>query len=696
MKRILSIDGGGIRGLIPAVICQYIEKSSGKRIHDLFHLIAGTSTGGIITMGLTLPGGGKPAADLVDFYRYDGVKIFSQPRGALRYLTRPKFDNSQLKRIIESIFKTAKISEALIDILITTYDIKYRTPLTISRRAARANATDDYLMREVALATSAAPTYFSPLTLGDRVLVDGGIVANNPACLALAEARQLWPNDEFILVSLGTGTLAKAIQHEKAAQWGLIRWASPLIDCIFDGTAKATEDFLFRTTDRELYWRFQYGLNETTETLDGVSKDAITGLIEIGESIIRENQGRFDGLLELLVQEKSDERQETESDHTRELLERIRRGVQKSLSIKSRMFVLGVHNKLTELSGDVADWEQGQIRVPADDRGRFLVGLYAEAKKNVFSTRLKRFSGTFRCSSLTDDILHANRIAGVPTTRIFVFESGDDCSGFDYREMARQREAGIDVRVLTPYLTPIDAIEDFTIIDETAVGITKFEGPRDAAARWKFDDRVAIRKYILIRDQLMTESVSFTDFTYDQRPRSTLWGEHALVDVSPTNIGSYQQLSKKFFGDDAASDTRVLSIQQQAGAGVYLLQRHAESDLRTVGILSLVPVSLQGFRRLEADSVKGAELTAADVVNSVEANALAYYLGSIAGVDRNAKAALVDALTSAIRELTRDGVESIFARPVTDDGLRLLKEMHWEGPLGHNEPLMNHVCRLRL
>src|SRR5713226_852343 len=99
MKRILSIDGGGIRGLIPAVVCQKIEKWSNSRIHHLFDLITGTSTGGILALGYAAPQKGIPASQLVEFYREHGREIFSNPRGRMRLFNRPKYENSELLRL---------------------------------------------------------------------------------------------------------------------------------------------------------------------------------------------------------------------------------------------------------------------------------------------------------------------------------------------------------------------------------------------------------------------------------------------------------------------------------------------------------------------------------------------------------------------------------------------------------------------
>jgi hypothetical protein len=254
-------------------------------------------------------------------------------------------------------------------------------------------------------------------------VIDGGVVANNPACLAMAEAHQLWPDEEIILVSLGTGTLSTSIEYHEAANWSLIGWARPAIDCMFDGIAKATETFLNQTMGHhDRYWRFQCGLSEQTEAMDGVDNRAINGLITLAQNMIRDNSPRFVNLIALLTQRDTNGVPSApEAIDTLRLLRKIQVGVRKSLSIQNRIFGLGVNKKLAELQRAVADWEKGIITVPPEEAGRFLVELYGEAKESVFSTRLKQFSGTFRGSSLSDDILNANLKASVPTTRVLVF-----------------------------------------------------------------------------------------------------------------------------------------------------------------------------------------------------------------------------------------------------------------------------------
>jgi uncharacterized protein len=285
VKRVLSIDGGGIRGLIPAIVCERIEKWAGVPIHKLFDLIAGTSTGGIIALGLAVPPNGKPAKEMADLYRKDGKTIFSRPRRLMQYVFRSKYSNGPLEQLVTKQFGGAKVSDATVEILITCYDIGRRLPVYVTRREAKKDAARDYLMREIAMGTSAAPTYFPPYRVGDNVLIDGGMVANNPANLAHAEAKKLWPGADILLVSLGTGTLTRHIPYKKAKNWGSFRWAVPVIDCMFDGSSQATEAAMRFTLPWNLYHRFQPGLSEETHTLDGASEAAIAGMEQVAAKI---------------------------------------------------------------------------------------------------------------------------------------------------------------------------------------------------------------------------------------------------------------------------------------------------------------------------------------------------------------------------------------------------------------------------
>src|SRR5215204_5530160 len=173
MQKVLSIDGGGIRGLIPAMVLAEIERRTGKRIAEMFDLVAGTSTGGILALGLTKPGqDSKPeysAKRLIELYETEGGKIFSIPVWhrvhSVGGLADEKYPSTGIEEVAKKYFGDHRLAEALTEVLVAAYEIEGRIPWFFKRRYARDPEKKGYnfYMREVARATSAAPTYFEPL-----------------------------------------------------------------------------------------------------------------------------------------------------------------------------------------------------------------------------------------------------------------------------------------------------------------------------------------------------------------------------------------------------------------------------------------------------------------------------------------------------------------------------------------------------
>jgi patatin-like phospholipase/acyl hydrolase len=190
VKKVLSIDGGGIRGIIPAMVLAEIESRTEKRTSEVFDLVAGTSTGGILALGLTKPGqDGKPeytAERLIELYETEGGKIFDRPVWHQMYslggLAHEKYSSRGIEEVAQQYFKEVRLADALTELLVTAYEIECRGSWFFKRRHARDENRegDNFLMREVARATSAAPTYFEPLQLewgrhGRRAFIDGGV-----------------------------------------------------------------------------------------------------------------------------------------------------------------------------------------------------------------------------------------------------------------------------------------------------------------------------------------------------------------------------------------------------------------------------------------------------------------------------------------------------------------------------------------
>jgi uncharacterized protein len=295
---VLSVDGGGIRGVIPAMVLADLEKRTGKRTADLFDLVAGTSTGGIIALALTVPGpDGRPrwmANDLVDLYLTEGPRIFEHSIGQMFEsglgLLDQKYDAAPLEQALQDYLGEARISEAVTDVMVTSYDLEHRKPFFFKTDHAKLSAQHDWLMRDAARATAAAPTYFEPEKLtaeGETfALCDGGVFAANPAMCAYAEARRRHPRAQIRLLSLGTGQLTKPLHYEDVRGWGLIEWARPLFDVVFDGVSDATEYELEQLLPAGDYTRLQIELIGASDSLDNASEPNLEHLEALAHELI--------------------------------------------------------------------------------------------------------------------------------------------------------------------------------------------------------------------------------------------------------------------------------------------------------------------------------------------------------------------------------------------------------------------------
>jgi len=305
MKRILAIDGGGIRGIIPARFCQQIEHLANTRVCEMFDLIAGTSTGGIIALGLVRPAEEdfvQGAESLLSLYEKKGSEIFSNPKRFIGNLRRPKYNAKALERAIYDYFKEVRLSQAVKPVMVTCYDIGLRRPIVLRSWEAEKDSGKDCLMREAARATSAAPTYFAPASINEQTLVDGGIYANNPSAVAYAEARQLWPNEEIMLVSVGTGSIiAEPHLYNEAVNWGLARWAQPLINYVFEGVSASTHNVLSQLLPKNRYYRFQPTLREENSSLDNATLKNIDQLKTFAQGLIVDEQENIEQMVEVLA-----------------------------------------------------------------------------------------------------------------------------------------------------------------------------------------------------------------------------------------------------------------------------------------------------------------------------------------------------------------------------------------------------------
>lgn len=316
--RILAIDGGGIRGLLPAMVLTELERIAGRRVHELFDLVVGTSTGAVLALGLTTPGrGGSPrytAEELRALYLDEGPNIFSR---SLAYRVRSiggvanaKYPASSIEEVLQRYFGEARLADALGDVLVTAYETEERAPFLLRSRRARARDDSDFAVRDVARAATAAPTFFPPalVTGADGVswsLIDGGVYANNPAMVGVVEAMAAYGASDVLSLSLGTGAITRPLPNRRIRAWGLLRWARPLVNIVFDA-GTSTVDFqataLSRTTsDLAEHVRLDIPLTTVSDDIDDASPDNLRALLDLADRLLSERADDLERVAESLV-----------------------------------------------------------------------------------------------------------------------------------------------------------------------------------------------------------------------------------------------------------------------------------------------------------------------------------------------------------------------------------------------------------
>jgi uncharacterized protein len=340
--RILSLDGGGIRGIITCVILKYIEEqlqridNPNAKLGDYFDLIAGSSTGGLLAAILLFPDNSKNARfsvqEALDLYAKKGDSIFNV--SFWEQLINPfgffneKISQKNLEKQLDEVFGDLQLKDFIKPSLITSYDISERRAKLFASHEANASL-ENFYVKDICRATSAAPTYFEPAKIKSFygqvfTLIDGGVYANNPALCAYAEARKIafskLLNDEekidhpsvkdMILVSVGTGTVLKPYQFKDFENAGKIKWISPLIDILLSSNAE-TVDYnlrkMFETLgmrNRQNYHRLMPSLKNASPEMDDTSKNNIYELIQAGLSFVEHNRDELNSIAKKLVKYK--------------------------------------------------------------------------------------------------------------------------------------------------------------------------------------------------------------------------------------------------------------------------------------------------------------------------------------------------------------------------------------------------------
>ena len=251
--RILCVDGGGIRGLIPALVIAELERrlqeraGAAGRASDYFHMFAGTSTGGLVALSLTAPDPDHPNRPAVSADRAGRLLHRGRP-GDLPPQPVPEDPHALGLARAEVHARAARggdraparatthIQHALRELIVTSYDMTNREPYFFKRWRARELPESDRNrpIADAGLATSAAPTYFPSHEIDGRALVDGGVFAANPVIVAIVEALKRFGDDphhldqdDLLVVSIGTGLHEDGYPQEQVRRWGRLGWVLP-------------------------------------------------------------------------------------------------------------------------------------------------------------------------------------------------------------------------------------------------------------------------------------------------------------------------------------------------------------------------------------------------------------------------------------------------------------------------------------
>lgn len=277
--QILALDGGGFRGMFSAAVLARLEEDLDIRIADHFDLIAGTSTGGIIALGLGL---GLTPREILTFYTEHGPRIFrdrSRTR-RLRHLLRAKYSTEPLRAALTDVFGERTFGESTKRLVITSYNIAaddvylFRTPhLPTLKRDWREKAVN------VALATSAAPTYLPGMPLDGARLVDGGVWANNPTMVALTEAvgPLSVPLEAIKVFSLGTTTDVRS-RHRRLDRGGLLPWATDAVEVLMRAQSESAAKQVRHFIGKDNVLRLNPTVPTGAVALDNVDIQTLSGL----------------------------------------------------------------------------------------------------------------------------------------------------------------------------------------------------------------------------------------------------------------------------------------------------------------------------------------------------------------------------------------------------------------------------------
>ncbi|WVZ16610.1 hypothetical protein V8G54_009592 [Vigna mungo] len=351
---VLSIDGGGIKGILPATVLDYLDKALKAKdpnadLAHYFDVIGGSSTGGLITAMLATPSPHDPTraaftpAQIVDFYKQNGPHIFNTSRPG----NGPQFDGEFLHNITRELLKDTRLNQTLTNVVIPTFDMKTKLPVIFSNYKLENAPYLNALLSDICISTSAAPTQLPPYYfVNDGVefnMIDGGVAAGNPTQATISEVLQHNEYPKFLVLSLGTGTekIKETFDAQTAANWSSLDWLGPMFGFFGRAPAAMTEYYLeslfVGSQPGDIYLRIEeYDLNPDFSNPVNVTQESMNGLEETGKQLLQENVVKLN--LDTFDLEKLQQKNSEALDRIADILvgERQRRLKRKSIEKRGR------------------------------------------------------------------------------------------------------------------------------------------------------------------------------------------------------------------------------------------------------------------------------------------------------------------------------------------------------------------------
>ena len=325
--RILSIDGGGIKGIVPAVVLLHLEKllkhlsnNQNSRIYDYFDLFSGASTGAIIIAGLLSPDkDNRPKyspEEILDLYLENGHIIFNsslfQEIKSVSGIVNVKYDPDGLESVFEKYFGKSELKGLLKPSLIPVYDLSRGKNYFFRQQKALTSPRHNFYVKDLLRGATSALSYFPPAQIStvngleNRCFIDGGVFANNPALSAYAEFRYHNSNlhaKDTMMLSLGTGRKTTNLDCEVTANWGAAEWLYQGSYLTSNAVASASDYQLNAVYDNKPnYLRLDASFDdEQSSSMDNTDKEYLDYLISLGESIVKEKQSEINTFAEELI-----------------------------------------------------------------------------------------------------------------------------------------------------------------------------------------------------------------------------------------------------------------------------------------------------------------------------------------------------------------------------------------------------------